>query len=43
MMLKAKIRPLTVHDYREIPKGRPYYPPIKGGLAGRLQMSSLRI
>lgn len=31
-MVKAEIRPLTVHDYRELPEGPPYYQLIEGDL-----------
>jgi Uma2 family endonuclease len=31
-MVKAEIRPLTVHDYRELPEGPPYYQLVEGDL-----------
>ncbi len=31
-MLKTASRPLTVHDYRELPEGPPYYQLIEGDL-----------
>src|SRR5262245_30397396 len=31
-MVKAASRPLTVHDYRELPEGPPYYQLIEGDL-----------
>jgi Uma2 family endonuclease len=31
-MLKTVFRPLTVHDYRELPEGPPYYQLIEGDL-----------
>src|SRR5688572_4981043 len=31
-MLKTAPRPLTVHDYRELPEGPPYYQLIEGDL-----------
>src|SRR6266852_3114067 len=31
-MLKADFRPLTAHDYRELPQGPPYHQLIEGDL-----------